>query len=283
MTWDGEDLPVLQTEGLAYDQHISCQETSFQSEKTCVDTGADTALSRNVECQGREQGGTSSRLTTDSPIVFERIWKQLDRACKILDSGGRDLSEDCKQNKMVMYNAFPLCPQPNPDAMVPKSPLESPETEDMYIVIKDNSAAVGGSNIIIVDNSASPWTFNPNSMESGKTVKLETYFEGNEMLLRVRQSSLKRRKGAKGESASSERVTIWMYNRVINLHGSNDRKVEEDIWIGMVKQKQASKGHSDLVTVDDPRKRYAPQNSAPLVANLPVLITPNCPCPLRPH
>jgi hypothetical protein len=272
-TWDGEDLPVLQTEGLAYDQHISCQENIFHSEKTCVDTGADTALSRNVDCQGREQGGTAPRLTTDSPIVFERIWKQLARARKISDSGGRDLSLDCNQNKMVMCSAFPLCPQPNPDAMVPKSPLENPESDDMYIVVKDDSAAVGGSNIIIVDNSASPWTFNPNSMDSGNNVKLETYFEGNEMLLRVRQSSLKRRMGPKGESASSERVTIWMYNRVIKLHGSNGRKVEEDIWIGMVKTKQASKGHSDLVTVDAPRKRYAPPQFAPLVLR-------GCICPL---
>ena len=34
-------------------------------------------------------------------------------------------------------------------------------------------------------------------------------------------------------------VTIWMYNRVFMPQGSNDYKIEEDIWLGMVKNKQS--------------------------------------------
>lgn len=258
---EGADISILQIEGL---EHVSCpEENCFKSEILCVDTSADTTLSRKINRPSeKEAGGTPSEVTTDLHELFESMWDKLAHTRKILDAGGRESSVDCKQNKVVMYSAFPLCPQRNPDAMVSKSPLESPGTEDMYVVVKVDSAAGGRSNIITVDNSASPWTLNPNSMDSGKTVKVETLVGEKEKLLRVRQSSLKRRKGAKGDSARSEWV-IWMYNREIVLDGSNNRKVEEDIWIGVVKKKQSTAGHPNLVTVDAPRKRCAPKSTAP--------------------
>jgi hypothetical protein len=253
---DLNGLPVLDTWGIACDpddQYFSYSEANSLGKEACADTGAtiqhQPALGEVNGQSACEQGATPSGLSPDSPMAFERIWDRL--ACARVVVDGQGSSVDYDASELVLFNAFPLCPQPDPDAMVPKSPLDSPGTERMFVVVKEDSAAVGGGKIIRVDNSASPWTFNPNSMDSGPTKMLETYFKGNEKLLRVRQSSLKLKKG---RSARSEKVTIWMYNRSMP-HGSSDHKIEEDIWIGIVRKKQPSKVNSHLVTVETPRKR----------------------------
>ena len=210
-----------------------------------------------------EHGGTST-CTTDTSSVYQKIWELLARARAAVDSNGREpdcthTSEDCQHHStIVLLSAFPLCAQLNSKAMVSSSPLESPESDAMFVVVKEDSAAGRGKKAITVNNVDSPWTFNPNSMDSGKTLKLNTVYKGTEeMQLRVRQSSLKLKKKRKtpetGEPGRPEQV-IWMFNRSMQL-GSDDYKVEDDIWVGMVKNKQSGKTDPELITIDNPRKR----------------------------
>ena len=46
------------------------------------------------------------------------------------------------------------------------------------MVKKEGSAAGRGEKSITVNNVDSPWTFNPNSMNSGETIKLNTVYTG---------------------------------------------------------------------------------------------------------
>ena len=159
-------------------------------------------------------------------------------------------SEDSRHDRsIVLFSAFPLCAQLNPKAMVSKSPLESPGSDDMFVVVKKDSAAGRSKKVITVKNADSPWTFNPNCMHSGKIIKLNTVYDGTEnMHLHVRQSFLEPKKT---KNTSEAGQVIWMFNRSMQL-GSDDYKVEDDIWVGMVKTKQSGKANPELITI---RKR----------------------------
>ena len=204
----------------------------------------------------------------DLKPIEEIIWNQLSRARTFLD--GQDGPMDCKNETPIIYSTIPLCPQPD---MVPTSPLDNPGSNDMFVVAKDTAPWAKGTKIITVDNTASRWTFSPNSMDSGKTIQWKTYFEGEEKILRVRQSCLKPKKGA----PAPPDVAIWMYNRVVP-DGRNDPKIEDDLWIGMVKKKQSSTKHSDIVTIDAPRKRFNLQ--PPLHPPTPICQYSHSLCPL---
>ena len=203
---------------------------------------------------GADYGGTSTS-TTDTSAVYQKIWELLARARAEVDSSESDpdcmhASEDSRHDReIVLFSAFPLCAQLNPMAMVSKSPLESPGSDEMFVVVKKDSAAGRSKKVITVKNADSPWTFNPNSMHSGKIIKLNTVYDGTEnMHLHVRQSFLEPKKTKK---TSETGQVIWMFNRSMQ-HGSDDYKVEDDIWVGMVKTKQSGKANPELITI---RKR----------------------------
>ena len=95
--------------------------------------------------------------------------------------------------------------------------------------------------------------FQPQQHGVRENNKLNKVYNGTEkMQLRVRRSSLKPQKTR--ETPERPEQVIWMFNRSMQ-HCRDDYKVEDDIWVGMVKNKQSSKIHPELVTVDNPRKR----------------------------